>query len=152
MKIINLSNIPRLSSELRIIPFKYCETSGVNFFPEGVQAGFPSPARDFEDQKLSLDSRYLSKPNSTFIIQVVGHSMYPTLHENDLLIVRSDLSLEDKKIGIVSVNYTDFTVKRFDKQAQKLLADNPNFDDIRIEDEDVLYCLGVVETLFRDLK
>jgi len=151
MKIITLSKIPTLSPELRNIPFEYSESEGVHFFPEGVQAGFPSPANDFSEQKLSLDARYLTKPNSTFIIQVVGNSMYPTLQENDLLIVRSDLVLEDRKVCIVSVNHTDFTVKRFDKTAKKLIADNPDFEDIEIAEQDILYCLGVVETFFRDL-
>src|SRR5210317_5139 len=102
MKIIN---IPQLSTELEHVPVQIKDDKiVVNYFEDGVQAGFPSPAEDFKAQKLSLDEKYLNNPDATFIVREKGESMYPTLMVNDLLIVKSDIPLTDNKIAIISVN------------------------------------------------
>jgi len=149
MKIVKF---PKLNSELESIPFKATKNKHyVSFYLDGVQAGFPSPADDFKEHQLSLDERYLSNPNATFLIKVVGNSMYPTLQVDDILIVRSDIELSDGKIGIISVNNTDFTVKRLDKENNILIADNPDFENIKIQPEDTILCLGVVKEIIREL-
>jgi DNA polymerase V len=123
----------------------------VKYFDDGVQAGFPSPADDFKEEKLSLDKKYITNPNATFIIKVKGSSMSATLEPEDILIVKSDEELQDNSLGIISVNNTDFTVKRFDKTNQKLIADNKKYSDVIIHEDDTLLCLGVVKHLIRDL-
>ncbi len=149
MKIINL---PKFDKELINIPFRIDgEQVYVKYYDEGVQAGFPSPAEDYSEIPLSLDKKYLANPEATYLIRVVGDSMYPTLQVGDVLIVRSDKSFDDGVIAIVSVNHTDFTVKRFDKAHQTLIADNDDFPNIPIREEDTLICLGVVKQLIRDV-
>lgn len=150
MKIVK---VPQFGSEIENLPFRISEEGiVVNYFEDGVQAGFPSPADDFKEQKLSLDEKYLSKPNSTYIVRVKGDSMYPTLHVGDILVVRTDVNLDDNKIGIISLNNTEFTVKRFDKEKNKLIADNKDFSNIELREEDTLMCLGVVMQLIRDIE
>lgn len=148
MKVIK---VPKLGTELENLPY---EINGnkiyVNYFG-GVQAGFPSPAEDFIENRLSLDERYITNPNNTYLIRVRGNSMFPTLQVGDILIVKSDLDLEDNKIAIVSINNTDYTVKRFDKKAQTFVADNPEYTNIQIREEDTVLCLGVVKNLIRDI-
>lgn len=149
MKIINL---PKFSKELINLPFRIEEQKVyVKYYEEGVQAGFPSPAEDFKEIPLSLDEKYLQNPEATYLIKVAGNSMYPTLQIGDILIVKSDKSFTDNAIGIVSVNHTDFTVKRFDKTTKTLIADNEEFPNIPIQEDDTLICLGVVKQLIRDL-
>ncbi len=149
MKIINL---PKFSKELINLPFRIEEQKVyVKYYEEGVQAGFPSPAEDFKELPLSLDEKYLQNPEATYLIKVAGNSMYPTLQIGDILIVKSDKSFTDDSIGIVSVNQTDFTVKRFDKTTKTLIADNVEFPNIPIQEDDTLICLGVVKHLIRDL-
>lgn len=149
MKIVTL---PKFGKELMNISFKKGDDlSGVKFYEQGVQAGFPSPAEDFKEQKLSLDEKYLSNPNATYLVKVVGESMLPTLQPNDILVVKSDKELTDNCIAIISVNNTDFTVKRFDKKEKVLVADNPDFKNIKLNEEDTLLCLGVVKHLIRDI-
>lgn len=149
MKIVTL---PKFSKELINLPFTVGDTANtVKYFEQGVQAGFPSPAEDFKEQKLSLDDKYLSNPNATYLIKVVGESMLPTLNPGDILIVKSDKELHDNAIAIISVNNTDFTVKRFDKKNKQLIADNPKFDNIKLNEDDTILCLGVVKHLVRDL-
>ncbi len=141
-----------LSTELELIPFRIDgDAIYVKYYDDGVQAGFPSPAEDFNEQKLSLDQKYLTNPDATFLVKVKGNSMFPTLHIGDILIVKSDVNFTNNKIGIISINNTDFTVKRFDKKRNILIADNKDFSNITIEADDTLLCLGVVQHLIRDI-
>ena len=148
MKIIKA---PKLGDELENLKYEISEEKIlVNYFG-GVQAGFPSPAEDFVEQRLSLDEKYISNPNNTYLIRVRGNSMYPTLQVGDILIVKSDLDLKDNKIAIVSINNTDYTVKRFSKRKKILVADNSEYPNIEIKEDDTILCLGVVQNLIRDL-
>jgi len=149
---MSIVKIPKLSSELEFVPFELLDDEiKVKYFSEGVQAGFPSPADDFKEQRISLDSKYLTNPDATFLVRVKGDSMYPTLQIGDLLIVKSDKELLDNKIGILSVNNTEFTVKRFDKDKNILIADNKSFPNIEIGEDDTILCLGIVQHFIRDL-
>ena len=147
---MNMSKLPSFGKDFQPIKLKGKSKSFVDFF-ESVQAGFPSPADDFEVKKLSLDERYLSKKNSTFLVKVVGDSMNPTFFENDILIVRSDLPVEDGQIGVFSVNNSEFTVKRLDTKRSLLIADNENHKNITISESDTVVSLGNVVAFFRDL-
>ena len=74
---ITLKKAPYFGSELENLTIhsegekKYVQVCG------GVRAGFPSPAEDFLSDRISLDERYLSKVESTFVNRVKGLSMYP---------------------------------------------------------------------------
>lgn len=149
MKIIKL---PKFGEEIINLPFQLSKDKhSITYYEECVQAGFPSPAEDFKEQKLSLDEKYINKPDATYLIKVAGDSMYPTLQQEDILIVKSDESLEDNSIAIVSINNTEFTVKRFDKKSKTMKADNPSYKNVVLEEEDTLLCLGIVKHLIRDL-
>lgn len=116
-----------------------------------VNAGFPSPAEDFVDDKISLDERYLTHPESTFLIVVGGDSMYPVYQKNDILVIRTDLIPLHHDDIIVSVNNEDYTLKRFDKINNKLIAINPNYKDcVQIHENDEVVILGVVGVLVRE--
>ena len=116
-----------------------------------VNAGFPSPAEDFVDDKISLDERYSTHPESTFLIVVGGDSMYPVYQKNDILVIRTDLIPLHHDDIIVSVNNEDYTLKRFDKINNKLIAINPNYKDcVQIHENDEVVILGVVGVLVRE--
>lgn len=118
-----------------------------------IQAGFPSPADDFLMERISLDERYLSKTASTFINRVKGHSMYPDYLENDILIIRSDYDPQHQDDIVVSVNASDYTLKRYDKHNQMLVALNPDYSNsIQLSEGDEVIILGVVDTLIRERK
>lgn len=116
-----------------------------------IQAGFPSPAEDFLLDCISLDERYLSKIESTFVNRVKGRSMYPDYLENDILIIRSDYEPQHHDDIVVSVNASEYTLKRYDKHNQKLIALNADYSkSIQLSEGDEVIILGVVDTLIRE--
>src|SRR5690606_16128482 len=147
MKLIKFGN------ELEYLPIN---TDGKKYYVqarEGVNAGFPSPAEDFLNDRISLDELYLSKVESTFVNRVRGLSMYPDYHDNDILILRSDYELQHGDDVVVSINSSEYTLKRYDKINSKLVALNPEYaNSVKINENDEVVILGVVDALVRDIK
>jgi len=141
---------PKFGNELEILPYENNEKIYAQYFGN-IKAGFPSPADDFLKHKLSLDEKYIQNPDNTYLLKVSGDSMFPTLQNDDIIIVKSDLDLSDNDIAIVSVNNTEYTVKRFNKKKKLLIADNPKFLNIEIKEDDTILCFGIVKNLIRDL-
>jgi DNA polymerase V len=53
-----------------------------------VPAGFPSPADDFIERRLSLDEHLIRQPASTFLVRVAGDGRAGAgIHDGDLLVV-----------------------------------------------------------------
>jgi DNA polymerase V len=60
---------------------------------EGISAGFPSPADDFKEVRISLDKAVVKNEAATFYARVAGQSMVGAgLDDGDLLVI--DRSLE----------------------------------------------------------
>lgn len=147
MKIIK---VPKIGDELELLPYESNQKLYAPYIGE-IKAGFPSPAADFEGKKLSLDEKYIQNPDNTYMFRVGGNSMYPTLQEDDILIVKSDLELCHNDIAIVSVNNSDYTVKRYHEKKKLLIADNPKHTNIEILEDDIILCKGIVKHIIRDL-
>ncbi len=55
---------------------------------EGISAGFPSPADDFKETRISLDRELVKNKEATFYARVSGDSMIGAgLDDGDLLII-----------------------------------------------------------------
>ena len=53
-----------------------------------VPAGFPAPADDFVERRLSLDDHLIRQPESTFLMRVGGDALAAEgIHDGDLLVV-----------------------------------------------------------------
>jgi len=78
-----------------------------------VGAGFPSPATDYVEDDIDLNSHLIKNMPSTFIIRVQGKSMNKVgIHNDDLLVV--DKSLNPKNFSIVVANVNEeLIVKTF---------------------------------------
>jgi DNA polymerase V len=147
---MKIEKLPKLLSDLELLPFEIKDQKVyINYFG-GVQAGFPSPAEDFHENKLSLDEKYITHPNSTYLLRVRGNSMFPTLQKDDILIVRSDLDLEENKIAIISINNSEYSVKRYSKKENRFIPDNLKYEPITVDENDVVVVLGIVKQLIRD--
>jgi len=96
-------------------------------FSEGrVSAGFPSPAADYEENKLDLNKYLVKHPVATFFVRVVGDSMLGAgISCGDLLIVDRSLEPRDKNV-IIAVLDGELTVKRIRIRKGKLTLEPEN--------------------------
>ncbi len=81
-----------------------------------VGAGFPSPATDYVEDDIDLNSHLIKNIPSTFLIRVQGKSMHHVgIHDGDLLVV--DRSLNPKNFSTVIANVSEeLVVKTFVKE------------------------------------
>lgn len=99
-------------------------------FSSYVQAGFPSPAESYVDNALDLNRYLVPNPPSTFFVRVSGDSMNKAgLDDGDLLIVDRSLTPKNNDIVIMRVD-TEFTVKRFNKQGDKIFLTPDSFNPV----------------------
>ena len=87
---------------------------------EGISAGFPSPADDFKETRISLDRELVKNKEATFYARVSGDSMIGAgLDDGDLLVIDRSLNPENGKIAVCLVD-GQFSVKRIKKEKKKL--------------------------------
>lgn len=114
-----------------------------------VQAGFPSPEEEALCDTLSMDEYLITKPESSFLLQVSGDSMIGEgIMEGDLVIVERGRA---PKIGDVVIAEVDgeWTMKYFKKQSGRVVleAANPQYPPISPKTE--LRLGGVVTAVIR---
>ena len=117
---------------------------------ERVAAGRASPAQADIEQALDMNEYLIKNENSTFIVKANSLSMFDAgIDIDDPLIVDRSLTAKSGDIIIARID-TDFTVKRLiiDKQFTPakiwLKAENSEFKDIYIEEEQEFEIWGVV--------
>ena len=120
---------------------------------QGVSAGFPSPADDFKEVRISLDKELVKNPESTFYARVSGNSMENAgLSDGDLIVI--DRALEPVK-NKISVCYLDgeFTVKRIITRGNKLYLkpETKDYNEIEIKDDNQLVVWGIVTYVIKKL-
>jgi len=114
-------------------------------FLSGVSAGFPSPADDYLDRKLDLNEHLVKNPAATFFVRVAGDSMIGAgINDNDILVVDRSLEPCNGSIVIAAVS-GELTVKRLlkNKNSYRLAAENPDYPDLKIDEETPLEIWGV---------
>lgn len=113
---------------------------------QGISAGFPSPADDFKEIRISLDKELVKNSESTFYARVSGDSMENGgLSDGDLIIIDKSINPENKKIAVCYVD-GEFTVKRIVKKNEKLYLkpENNNYNEIEINEDNQLIIWGIV--------
>jgi len=126
----------------------YVESKGYKLplYSSKVQAGFPSPADDYIEQKLDLNSYLIKHPTATFFVRATGLSMINAgIYPDDILVVDRSLEPTNGKIVIAAVD-GQLTVKRLkkDKSGTYLYPENPKFKPIRIDEGNDVVIWGVV--------
>ena len=92
---------------------------------EGVSAGFPSPADDFKETRISLDKVAVKNEAATFYARVAGQSMIGAgLDDGDLLVIDRSLEPQDGKIAVCLID-GDFTVKRLKVEKENVYGSWP---------------------------
>ena len=113
---------------------------------EGISAGFPSPADDFKEIRISLDRELVKNKEATFYARVSGDSMIGAgLEDGDLLVIDRSLNPENGKIAVCLLD-GDFTVKRIQKEKNKLflVPENKKYEKIEIQEENELIIWGII--------
>ena len=118
---------------------------------EGISAGFPSPADDFKETRISLDRELVKNKEATFYARISGDSMTGAgLDDGDLLVIDRSKNLENGKIAVCLIN-GEFTVKRIKKEKEKiyLIPENKKYKTIEIKEENELIIWGIVEYVIK---
>ena len=123
-------------------------------FAHPVRAGFPSPADDYVCDTLDLNEHLIPHREATFFVRAKGHSMIGAgIQDNDLLVVDRSLNPVHRSI-VIAVIDGEFTVKRLSKRAGriKLLAENPEYAPIELQEGQELQVWGVVTSVIHQLR
>lgn len=118
---------------------------------EGISAGFPSPADDFKEIRISLDKELVKNKDATFYARVNGDSMIGAgLDDGDLLVIDRSLNAESGKIAVCFID-GEFTVKRIKREKKKiyLLPENKKYKPIELKQENELIIWGIVEYVIK---
>lgn len=115
-------------------------------FLSRVSAGFPSPADDYIEQSLDLNTHLVDHPAATFFLHVSGDSMTGAgIFDGDLLIVDRSLNPENGSV-VIAVIEGELTVKRFflEPHRVELRPENPAYPSLFYCSETEITIWGVV--------
>ena len=129
-----------------IYPLSNEQSEEIPLMYPNVSAGFPSPAEDFFQERLDLNTHLIKHPASTFFVKVEGESMINAgIYPDDILIVDRSIEASENKIVIASIN-GELVVKRLEKKRGKLYLkpENSKFESIPVDEESDLRIWGVV--------
>jgi len=119
----------------------------IPYYLHKVGAGFPSPATDYIEDDIDLNSHLITNAPATFIIRVQGKSMTNVgIYDGDLLIV--DKSLNPKNFSTVIANINEELVVKTlvkSKETNYLTSGSKNTSDrINLTDNPEIIIWGVV--------
>ena len=124
---------------------------------EGLAAGFPSPAGDYQHESLDLNEKFVRHPEASYYVRVKGESMVGLgLFEDDICLVDRQEEITDGNIVVAFVN-GGLTVKTIDLSTRdkgylRLVPANPDFQPIIIDANDQFILQGKVTSIHRDTR
>ena len=121
------------------------------FYIHKVGAGFPSPATDYIEDDVDLNTHLIKNAPATFIIRVQGKSMTNVgIYDGDLLIVDRSINPKNSSTVIANVN-EELVVKTFIKgKSNNYLASGPN--KIELSENPNVIIWGVVTYVIHKLQ
>jgi DNA polymerase V len=125
----------------------------LSLFMAKIPAGFPSPAADYEEQKLDLNKHLIKNPAATYLVRVMGDSMTGAgIHNGDILVVDRSIEPKDKKVVIANFN-GELTVKRIRIRRGKisLEPENENYKPQEINEDMEFEIWGVVTNVIHSV-
>jgi len=140
-----------MSTTLQFFTPKASNSKGAIFIDTGISAGFPSPADDFRETRISLDEELITNKEATFFAKVSGQSMIGAgLDDNDLLVIDRSLEPENNRIAVCFLD-GEFTVKRLKVSNNEvwLQPENPDYPSIKITEENDFIIWGIVTSVIK---
>ena len=116
------------------------------FISGGIKAGFPSPAADFDESKISLDNVLVKNRDATFYAKASGTSMIGAgIDDGDILVIDRSIEPKNNKIAVCFID-GEFTVKRIKikKDGLYLIPENKDFEPIKITESNQFIVWGIV--------
>ena len=123
------------------------------FIEAGIKAGFPSPAADFDEAKISLDNVLVKNREATFYAKASGTSMIGAgIDDGDIMVIDRSLEPLNNKIAVCFID-GEFTVKRIqiEKDFIYLMPENKNYQPIKVTDENELIIWGIVTYVIKSM-
>ena len=124
-----------------------------SYFPSGIRAGFPSPAADFDESKISLDNVLVKNREATFYAKASGTSMIGAgIDDGDIMVIDRSLEPVNNKIAVCCID-REFTVKRIaiKKDGIYLIPENKEFKPIQITEDNELIIWGIVTYVIKSV-
>ena len=122
-------------------------------FVGGIKAGFPSPAADFENDKISLDRVLVKNQEATFYAKASGNSMIGAGIDNgDIMVIDRSLEPIDNKIAVCCID-GEFTVKRISikEDGLYLASENEAYQPIKITEANQFIVWGIVTYVIKSV-
>ncbi|HPR31456.1 MAG TPA: translesion error-prone DNA polymerase V autoproteolytic subunit [Prolixibacteraceae bacterium] len=142
---MKIRNLPP-SKELEIFRPDVSTRIELPLYQTGISAGFPSPADDYIEDRIDLNTELIKNPSSTFFGKVNGDSMIDAgIGNGDLIVI--DKSIEPRNNSIVvCIIDGEFTVKRFRKTSDGcfLIPENKKYPPIKVTTENDFRIWGTV--------
>ncbi len=123
------------------------------FISGGIKAGFPSPAADFDETKISLDNVLVKNREATFYAKASGRSMIGAgIDDGDVLVIDRSIEPQNNKIAICYID-GEFTVKRIkiEKDCVYLMPENKDFQPIKVTEDNDLIIWGIVTYVIKSV-
>ena len=124
---------------------------------EGLAAGFPSPAGDYQHESLDLNEKFIRHPEASYYVRIKGESMIGIgLLDGDICLADRQEEVTDGNIVVAFVN-GGLTVKQIDLSTRdkgylRLVPANPAFEPIIIDANDQFILQGKVTSIHRDTR
>ena len=124
---------------------------------EGVAAGFPSPAADYQHESLDLNEKFVHHPEASYFVRVRGESMIGLgILDGDICLADRQEEVSDGSIVVAFVN-GGLTVKTLDMSTKdqgflRLMPANPGYKPIIIDAYDQFILQGKVTSIHRDTR
>ena len=121
------------------------------FYIHKVGAGFPSPATDYIEDDVDLNTHLIKNAPATFVIRVQGKSMTNVgIYDGDLLVVDRSINPKNSSTVIANVN-EELVVKTFIRgKNNNYLASGPN--KIELSENPNVIIWGVVTYVIHKLQ
>lgn len=123
----------------------------LSLYSDRVKAGFPSPATDYVQNSIDLNTLLIRHPATTYLVEVEGDSMIDIgIYPNDILVVDRSLTASNKDIVIALVD-DGFAAKQL-ILGETIILRSLNDDYTDIEVKGSLELFGVVASGIRRFK
>lgn len=122
----------------------------MSFF-NSVKAGFPGPAEEEANDRMSLDSYLVDHPNSTVFVRVKGDSMSGAgILNGDIAVVQRSSEVGLGQTIVVNLE-GELVIKRLGRQGNNFFLEsaNPDYPSLPLEDHVSSDMVGVVRGVVR---